>query len=857
MGFHTFKAFSQMMRKLRLANVLVALLLLLAPSGFAQNGILDTPTDVNTSGKTLKQIITEIEKTSGVTFSYSDNLLPKKQFGPVDNKQTIGNLLANLLHGIDIDFKVVNGQIVLFKSDAKTDNHLLSGYMIDRRSSESIINGSVYVADAGVGTMSNSYGFFTVELTGGAHHIRFNCLGYRQLDTVIDVSVTNNVIIELEPVSYPMNEIVIKESGANDFLESAMSNVAKIDIEQLKRMPNVLGEHDALRNLDMLTGLQISEFSTSNISVRGGTGDQTVFLMDEANLYSASHLGGFSSVFNPDVVNHIKIYKNELPVSETGALSSVIDVRLRDGDMQQWHATGSLGLLTARATIEGPVKKDKSSVLLSVRRTYADKILNSFMKSRNFALQFYFYDINFKFNYRLNPRNRLFVSWYTGADKLDHSMYLKRDDHIASMRWNHIFGDNLFFNMSVIGSYSSTQLSNFYNYSSFRWQSVCWNTKFKLDFSHSISNRASMKYGLQASFSSLEPFDLMLENSESTTKRSRLYAQRVMNHGAYVDHTYKINTKMTVDLGARLNAHGGPSDYNNTSDSTIIYAEWNATLNCRPTENLLIKVNASSKRQPIHQLQVSSYGITLSRWMPANTRYMPERSANYSISANYKINDCYTLAGAVYHRNLKNLIETLQEIRLVYEINPEKYARHSSADINGCEFTMRADFDNLQLSVSYDYTNSRWLTQRLNNNQNYPASFIRKHVAQISGSYSISDNIRFSASWQIASGLPYTVAVGKYVVDGKIALQFDDNQINTKRLPNYNRLDVSVNIANRKNETRRWQSYWDIAVYNLYARKNPIGVAYFTTDDNRKTVLKPGYYYFYQFVPSVSYRFKF
>ena len=855
MGFRTFSAFRQM-QITRFANIVFALLLV-AHAGFAQNGILDTPTEVNTSGKTLKQIISEIEKSTDITFSYSDNLLPKKQFGPVDSKQTIGKLLANLLLGADIDFKVVNGQIVLFKSDTKADNCMLSGYVTDKRSSESIINGSVYVADAGVGTMSNNYGFFTIELTGGAHHIRFNCLGYKQLDTVINVGKTHDIHVELEPVSYQMNEIVVKESGGNDFLESAMSNVAKIDIEQLKKMPNVLGEHDALRNLDMLTGLQISEFSTSNICVRGGTGDQTVFLMDEANLYSASHLGGFSSVFNPDVVNHIKIYKNELPVSETGALSSVIDVRLRDGDMQQWHATGSLGLLTARATIEGPVKKEKSSVLLSVRRTYADKILNSFMKSHNFALQFYFYDINFKFNYKFNPRNRLFVSWYTGADKLDHSMYLKRTDHISSIRWNHIFGEKLFFNMSAIGSYSSTELSNFYNYSSFRWQSVCWNTKFKLDFSHSVSNRVGMKYGLLASYSNLEPFDLVFENSESMPKRSQLYAQWVMNHGVYIDNTYKINTKLTADLGARLNAHRGPSDYNNSGDSTIVYAEWNVTLNCNPTENLLIKLNASSKTQPIHQLQVSSYGITLSRWMPANTRFMPERSVNFSASANYKINDCYTVTGALYHRELKNLIETLQEIRLVYEINPEKYSRHSSANIDGCEFTVRADFENLQLSVSYDYTNSRRLTQRLNNNRSYPASFIRKHVAQISGSYLISENVRLSASWQIASGLPYTVAVGKYVVDGKVALQFDDNQINTKMLPNYNRLDVSVNIANRKNKIRRWQSFWDIAVYNLYARKNPLGVAYFTTDDQRNTVLKPGYYYFYQFVPSVSYRFKF
>ena len=665
------------------------------------------------------------------------------------------------------------------------------------------------------------------------------------------------MIVRLEPVSYQMSEIVVRENGGNDFMESAMNTIAKLNIEQLKQMPNILGEHDALRNLDMLTGLQISEFSTSNISVRGGTGDQTMFLMDEANLHTASHLGGFSSVFNPDVVNHITIYKNELPVSESGGLSSVIDVRLRDGDMQQWHTSGSLGLLTVRATVEGPLKKDKSSVLLAVRRTYADKVLEQFMKNRNFALQFYYYDVNFKFNYKFNPHDRLYVSWYSGADKLDHSMYLKRKDHISTIRWNHIFGENLFFNLSAIGSYNSTRLLNFHNYGALNWQSICWNTKLKLDFSHYVSDMLSMKYGLMGSYYSLEPFDLSPDEEETTYKASRIHAQAIRNHGIYLDQAWTFGARLILDLGARLNIHRGPTDYVNSGDSIIVYPEWNATLNYQASDKFMLKLNASSKSQPLHQMQVSSYGITINRWMPANARFLPEHSLNFSASANYEISDWLSASASIYHRQLKNLIETMQEMRLVYEINPEKYAKHSSAKVNGCEVSANATFDNLKMSVSYDYTDSRWLTQGLNNDKSYPASFIRKHTLRVSGTYALNEQIRLSTSWQIASGIPYTAAVGKYVIDGKTTLQFDENQINTMRLPSYNRLDISMNIESRKNKIRRWKSYWDFAIYNLYARKHPLGVAYFTTDENGKYVLKPGYYYFYQFVPSVSYRFRF
>ena len=249
--------------------------------------------------------------------------------------------------------------------------------------------------------------------------------------------------------------------------------------------------------------------------------------------------------------------------------------------------------------------------------------------------------------------------------------------------------------------------------------------------------------------------------------------------------------------------------------------------------------------------------MTVNRWMPANSRFRPERSFNTSLSAHLGVTDWLDVSADLYSRQMRNLIETMQEMRLVYEINPEKYAHHSSAMVWGVEIAANATFENLKMSVSYDYTNSQWLTQGLNDDKSYPASFIRKHTVHINGTYALSEFARLSATWQIASGLPYTVAVGKYVIDGKTALLFDDKQINTKQLPSYNRLDISVNIESKKNKTRRWKSYWDFAIYNLYARKNPLGVAYFTIDDNKKSVLRPGYYYFYQFVPSISYRFKF
>lgn len=829
----------------------------LALTGIAQNQTFSIRTNISTAGKTLKQVITEIESTYNVSFSYSDNLLPQKHLNGIDNGDNLGQFLVNLLHQHNIDYKMIDNQIVLFRSRTKARQFYLTGYITDSKNTEVIVNGAVYVTDLGIGTISNNYGYFSILLPEGSHRIRTNSLGYLTNDTVINLKKDTVCQIELSPVSYQMNEIIVTDKSRDDFMASAMSATAKIDIEKLKQMPNVLGEHDALRNLDMMSGMQMSEFSTSNICVRGGAGDQTLFLMDEANIYNASHFGGFASVFNPDVVKHINIHKNELPTSETGALSSVIDVHTRDGDMQKWHTKGSIGLLTARLLVEGPLKKDKSSFLIAVRRTFADQIAKPVMNAINFKLRFYYYDSNIKFNYKFNPRNRIYWSWYTGGDHLDHSMYLKRINHISTLRWNHIFGDHLFCNTSVIGSFNRTDLLNFHYNGAFKWRSICWDTKAKLDFTHHVNEIVNLKYGWQTTFYSLEPFDLTPDDENISFKDSRIHAQPIFNQGVYIDQNYSIGARLTMDAGFRLNSHTGPTDHTNSKDSTIIYPEWNITACYRASDNLLIKLNTSSKYQPIHQMQISSYGITVNRWMPANSRFLPEQSLNMSVSASYKVADWMDISANIYHRQLKNLIETLQEVRLLYEINPGRFARNSSVKINGCELTSSITTDKLMMTATYDYTDSRWLTNGLNNNKSYPASFIRKHSFIILGTYYINKRMRVSSAWQIASGLPYTAAVGKYVIDGKTVMQFDNNKINTERLPSYNRLDVSLDIDSRKNPTRKWNSYWNISVYNLYARKNPLGVSYFTTNNLGQVELNPGFYYFYQFVPSVSYRFEF
>lgn len=837
---------------------IVVLLMLTVNFCIAQNNILNTKVDINTSDKTLKQILSEIEKQNGIRFSYSDNLLPKTLFNKIESQPTLKQFLNNLLHPINIDYKIVKEQIVLFESAREIEYFNLSGFVRDQKNSENIINGAVYANDVGIGTITNTYGYFLIKLPEGFHKIKFYSLGYELIDTMIDVRSDTHISINLKPKSFQMQEIIIRNNIESDFMESAISNIAKMTIGKLKEMPNILGEHDALRNLDMMPGMQISEFSTSSIYTRGGTSDQTTFLMDDAEVFTASHFSG-ASIFNPDIINHIDIYKNELPTIQSGALSSVIDVRLRDGDMQQWHTSGSIGLLTARALIEGPIKKNKSSVLLAVRRTYADRVLEPILKHYNVKLKFYFYDINLKLNHIFNDKNRIYFSLYSGADKIDHYMFMEHHNYIYNLRYNHIFGNHLFSNLTLSIGLDKTDLSNFYFKGNMKWTSLSRNANVKLNFSHIVNRHINLKYGIQSTLHNIEPFDLELNtNGEIRVFESRINAQSVIQSGIYVDQTYNIGARLTLLAGARLNYYRAPSNQlQHNVDSSFYYAEWNATANYRATDKILLKINASQKQKTIHQLQVSAYGITINRWLPTNSNFLPERSFNTSLSAYCEPADWLNFSTSVYFRKMSNMIETMQEMRLIYEMNPEHFLHHTSSHANGCELTCNATFSKLHIAVSYDYTNSHWKTNGLNNNKSYPASFIRKHSFIINGRYNINERMQLSSSWQIASGIPYTAAIGKYVIDNKTVLQFNENRINTKKLPSYHRLDISLDIEGKNNQTKRWKSYWNFAIYNVYAHKNPLGVSYFISDDNGKERLNPGFYYFYQFVPSISYRFVF
>lgn len=823
---------------------------------------LEVKLTINPIEANAKAIIENIEEDTDIKFSYSDNIFDDLF---ISIKEPISLKTQDFLDGYfkpqGIAYNVIASKIILYKIQMPVKWFTVSGYIKDAKTSEDMIGATVYIADLGVGTVTNPYGFYSLKLPKGTYEISYESLGYSKIleKVILSFDYKNNVL--LKPKTYNVSEVTVTTRENSIFLKSTLMNMVKIDIKSLQELPGLFGENDALRNLAILPGIQANELSTSSINVRGGSTDQTTYLMDEVNLYNASHFGGFFSIFNPDVVNNVNVYKSDIPVSEGGALSSLIDVRLREGNNQNWQVKGGIGLISARGLVEGPLKKDKSSVLIAFRRTYVDnltRILTADSDLKN--VKFYFYDANFKLNYKLNDNNRFFISGYAGSDVFSQYTQMSSTNYLGSMRWNHLFGPRLFTNTTYSLSRNimtqGTQEGNELLY----WESEINSMKFRSDLSYYYSDAFKCSFGYATTLFNIYPYSLLTQTEKTLLIRHESSIEQMMLNSVYYDQQTLINKKIGIDGGIRVTHMLTYPFTDSLTGVSEVYFEPQIKVSYAIDNSRTIKASISHQVQPLHQLPLSMVGVAINRWMTSNTSFIPQKSTNYTLGY-YNTNIFgVNFSAEGYYRQMDNLIETMQDTRILYTDDPEKYLHTAKGTAYGLEMLMSYTLNSFKGMISYDYCKALWKTESLNNGLPYESSHSREHSLNLTGVFSINERISASAIWVFASGIPYTAATGKYVLDGKTYLQFDNEKINTKQLPPYHRLDLSLDIASKKNDLRKWKSFWNFSIYNAYLRKNALGVAYFIPDNESGVEiqkLNPGFFYLYQFVPSVSYRFEF
>ncbi len=828
----------------------------------AQKALIDTDIQLSPGHKDVKDVVDEIKQNYGISFSYSDNIFDNQTMDiPSEYESSLEAFLKNYIIPLGIGYKTLGTQIVLFSADKVSGWFTVSGFVKDANTSEDIIGATVFLPDLGIGTTTNSYGFYSLKLPVGNYKIKFGCLSYLAKEIELNLNYHSQTNVMLTPKSYDVSEITIKSENSI-FLESTLMNQVKIDIKSLQELPCLFGENDALRNLAVLPGIQANELSTSSINVRGGGTDQTIFLMDEAQLYSASHFGGFFSVFNPDVVNNVNVYKSDIPVKDGGALSSLIDVHLREGNNKQWQTKGGMGLISARGLVEGPLKKDQSSILIAFRRTYVDnitKILTADSDLKN--AHFYFYDANLKLNYSLNQNNRIFISGYAGSDVFSQYTRMSSTNYLGSFRWNHLFGPRLFTNTTMSMSKNIMTRGTQENNELLYWQSEINNLKFKTDMSYYVSERAKFGFGYSGTIYNIYPFSLLTRTEKTLLIRYESSLDQMMLNSVYYNQQLLFfNKKLGFDAGIRATFMLTYPFTDSLVGVSDFFTEPQIRLSYVLGRNSTLKASFSQQVQPLHQLPLSMVGVAINRWMVSNKAFMPQKSMNFTLG--YYNNNLFGInfSTELYYRKMDNLIETMQDLRILYTDDPQDFLYGATGESYGTEWLFSYTLNNFKGLVSYDYCKALYITPEINLGKAYEASHTRKHTLNLTGVYHFNKRISASAIWIFASGIPYTAAIGKYELNGKTYLQFDNSKINTKKLPPYHRLDVSLDIAGKKNEIHRWKSYWNFSVYNVYLRKNALGIAYFIPDQQSGIEvqnLNPGFFYLYQFVPSVSYRFEF
>jgi hypothetical protein len=843
----------------------------------AQSIVLQTIVTANFNDVTLKEALQFLETKYKLNFFYSDDLISGHGLINAEfDSETLESCLTLIFSNAPISFKMIDDKIVLFYHENEKQQFSVSGTVCDAKNGESLIGVTIYELTQNVIAITNSFGYYSLKLKQSKCHLQVSYVGYQKIDTLININ--NNVLINLlmRTSELVLNEVSVVENLHESKLNTTEMSTSTLYLRDIRNLTGMFGENDVVQNLTILPGIQQGDISDGGVYVRGGSSDQTVFLMDEATIYNPSHFGGLFSVFNPDIINTVEIFKGDMPVTDNGAISSSVNVHLREGNNKQWKAKGSVGLLSVKGLVEGPVKKDKSSVLVAFRRSYIDLLLWLPNYSLEPDLSYYFYDLNLKYNLKINNKNRLFLSAYSGSDHLDLLTTLDRANQMVNFRWNHIYAANIFSNTSAVFSRNHLKQKNEEPYTAIYWQRHIFDMLLKHDLTFYVWQNSTLKTGISFNGININPYEVEIYTNSKQVNNERGEDEYLLVSSLYASINFSFNNGFSFNSGIRINHNYNPRAYlHNQPGSTVqdgtaenpkhkIYSnlalEPRINLKYSLMPMLALKTGFNRQVNGLHQLQVTESAIAANRWMPATNGFKPQLSNNYTFGVYSDVSKSISAEIECYYRAMDNLIETFHNEHLLVASNPDKYLFAAKGKAIGLETMVNFKYEKFSAFLNYTYSDAKWQTLGVNQNNWYPAYHDRPHSINISGSCQASKRVRLAATWVFSSGAPYTKVIGKYSIDGKPMVNFDSDNINTERLPNYHRLDLSIDIAGKKNDLHRWNSYWNFSLYNAYFHKNPMSIIYFTTDQAESVVkyeLNPKYYYLFQFIPSVTYKFEF
>lgn len=750
----------------------------------------------------------------------------------------------------------------------------LSGNITDGHNGEDLIGAGVQVRGSRLGTVTNAYGLYSLSLPPGNHTLVVTYIGYGSKEIKVELSENKRLNINLSPAVNQLAEVVVSAEGRNANVVKMEMSTERLTVKTIKKIPALMGEVDVIKAIQLLPGVQATAEGSSGFSVRGGGHDQNLILLDEATVYSASHLMGFFSVFNNDAIKDVTLYKGDIPATFGGRLSSLLDIRSKDGNNQQFAGTGGIGIISSRLTLEGPLGSDKASFLVSGRRTYADLFLKLASDKDLRQSSLYFYDMNMKLNYRIDDNNRIYLAGYLGKDHFG-TKFAGMDfgNKTLTARWNHVFSPKLFSNFSLIGSfYDYYVMLDMNEQVNQEWQSRMQDYGLKADFSYHLNPRHLLKFGYNALYHNFEPGEGGGIGEDAILGRFGMPREYALESALYLSAESQIGERLKLKYGLRFSlfqniSNGEAFDFLENYD--VMYSktykrgkffhhqsQWEPRLGAvyLLNDEHSLKASYSRTAQYIQLASNSSAGSPLDVWFQASPNVKPQicDQVAFGYFRNFAENE-YEASAEVYYKNMRDVIDFKDHAELMGNEELEQEVRFGKGYAYGLELMLRKNNGRLNGWVSYTLSKSRRQIDEINAGEWYRSPYDKPHNISIVASYELSSKWSVSANWVYASGTPVTYPTGRFQIEGNWVPIYSGR--NEYRYPAYHRLDLSATCQLSK-PGKRFHHELNFSLYNAYGQKNPWTIL-FEQEDGQPDATYAEMVYLFSFVPSITWNFTF
>ena len=778
--------------------------------------------------------------------------------------------------------------MLLCSAWASAQNVTLSGVVKDKKNGEDLIGATVFIQGINKGAATNLYGFYSLSVPKGDYTVTFSYTGYANIERKVNLQANTKVNIDLEEATQTKEAVEVVANKLVDQTKTIEMSVAKVEMKTIAKMPALLGEVDLVRSIQLLPGVSTVGEGATGFNVRGGAVDQNLIILDEAPLFNSSHLLGFFSIFNPDAVRDVKLYKGGIPAQYGGRLSSVLDVRLKEGNNKRLAVNGGVGLIFSRLSVEAPIKKDKGSFIIAGRRSYGDLFLKLSSDENLKNTQLYFYDLTAKANYTLDERNKVFISGYFGKDVVGLNGFgFNYGNTTASARWNHLFNDKMFMNLTAYYSDYSYGLAASQERISFNWDSRIRNYSFKPDFTYYANSNNTISFGAQVINYITNPGKIYGTGSDRSFERE--LAQKYGTEAAiYIANEQKVNERLTLQYGLRYSyyAYLGPGESytlrdtipgvrkpvvepaNSYKSGEIIadYGNLEPRFSAKYELNEKSSVKASYNRMTQYlQLVSNTTAVTpVDVYTLASKNIKPQIADQLALGyfRNFGPDRDYEFSIEGFYKVFQNQTDYVPGADLLINEKLEADLLFGDGRAYGLEFYLKKNTGKFTGWISYTLSRTERQVTGLNAGDWYPSRFDKTHNLSVVAMYDLNEKWSFGSNLQYSTGVPLTFPSSRFSQQGIIVPSVDDNKINNYRVPYYFRIDLSATwqLHKRIEGQGFWKNYESNLVFSLYnvlGRRNPFGIYFQADPKNSQQTQAVQFSVFGSIIPGVTYNFNF